>query len=892
MSSGDWQRAKEIFNSALDLDPARRGEYLSEACEGDDDLRQKVEKLLESYESDFMERPVVLKGEANSSRHGPGSKLGRYEIVQRLGAGGMGEVFLARDTQLDRNVAIKFLNEKCELSQTNLQRFIQEAKSASALNHPNILTIHEIGETGGSHYLVSEFIKGKTLREILCDRKLQLSEILDISVQIASALSAAHNARIIHRDIKPENVIVRDDGYVKVLDFGLAKLIPEQPSFIGLEEETIRQNRTAEGVIVGTVRYMSPEQAIGEAVDARTDIFSLGVVMYEMITGRTPFAGESQSVTFANLINKEAPPLSDYASYVPDEMQRTVSMLLSKDRDDRYGSAEDLLEDLRRIRTKDTSGGGRQGEVATAVFHQTNSDVEPRKTGESKIASSSFLIRSALVFGPLVGLLTAVIAFAIYWQQSAVPAQPQIRSLAVLPLRSIDASEDALGLGLADSIIRRLSSTGSVIVRPTSAVRKYVNSEADSITAASELKADAVLEGTIQRSGDRLRVSVNLFRASDGSSIWNDKFDLNNSDIFAMQDTISQKVAAGLKLKLDPSQQARLAKNHTSNSEAYDYFVKGNAEYEQATTSIGDMRAVEIAAEYYSRAVELDPNYALAYARLGATYMRIANFNEPNNPAWVGKATDAWAKAESIDPDLAEVHDARFEYYFSKYGKWDLSRAIQETKIAKKLNPSVGHNSWATLYDHVGLDETAGIAELKRALEIDPTNVSRQYRLSESYRLFGDCDKANEVNLYYFGEPYAAALVCKGDVDQAIPLLETIVKKDPGDIVNRSFLALAYAKKGKRQAAEQLVPALISDSPENRAYHHVTYNIASLYAVTGNSQETVKWLRTTASTGMPNYTAFVRDANFDRVRGTPEFQNFLMEVKPLWERLRREIEGM
>ncbi|MBA4123820.1 MAG: serine/threonine protein kinase [Acidobacteria bacterium] len=356
MNSERWRKVKGLFDAALELAPNQRKWFLDKSCGNDDGLRREVEKLLDSFAEDsFMEQPaarevasVIIKAETKNLE--AGKCFGHYEIVRQIGAGGMGEVYLAQDKKLERRVAVKILNEKFSRHESNLQRFIQEAKAASALNHPNILVIHEIGETEEANFIVSEFIEGKTLREVIEKLPMRLSEVLEISIQIANALVAAHAARIVHRDIKPENIIVRPDGFVKILDFGLAKLLEQKA--VGFEALTVKQNETAKGMILGTVNYMSPEQAKGERVDERTDIFSFGVLLYEIIAGRTPFASDSMSETFANLINSEPQPLSRFAANAPDELQRIVAKMLKKNKDERYQTAKDLLIDLKSLQKR------------------------------------------------------------------------------------------------------------------------------------------------------------------------------------------------------------------------------------------------------------------------------------------------------------------------------------------------------------------------------------------------------------------------------------------------------------------------------------------------------------------------------------------------------------
>ena len=352
MNPERWQQIDQLFHSALEREPGARAAFLAQACTGDEALRLEVESLIGSHEQSdsFIEAPAadlaagLLAGK--ESELTAGQAIGPYRIVSLLGKGGMGEVYLTQDVRLGRQVALKRLPAQFTLDADRARRFEQEARAVSALNHPNIVTIYEIGQSNSLHFITTEFIDGETLREHLARKRRSLDEVLDVAIQIASALAAAHAAGIVHRDIKPENIMIRPDGYVKVLDFGLAKLVEQKnKSLLGLEDSTARQ--TARGLILGTVNYMSPEQAKGEEIDERTDIFSLGAVIHEMIAGRTPFAGDSMSETFANLINAEPQPLSRFAANVPDEMQRIVLKMLRKKKDERYQTMKELLAALK-----------------------------------------------------------------------------------------------------------------------------------------------------------------------------------------------------------------------------------------------------------------------------------------------------------------------------------------------------------------------------------------------------------------------------------------------------------------------------------------------------------------------------------------------------------------
>ncbi|MGI8733974.1 MAG: protein kinase domain-containing protein [Pyrinomonadaceae bacterium] len=913
------ENLKEIFHAAVTLPTDKRQAFLDKACNNDLALRAAVESLLKSHEEtgNFVDTPayeVAAKMLAEEVELKAGQMVGHYRILSLLGEGGMGKVYLAEDTKLHRKVSLKFLSTNFTGDHDRLRRFEQEARAASALNHPNILTIHEIGEAQGHRFIATEYIEGQTLRDRLWSGAADIDDALEIAIQVASALVAAHRVHIVHRDIKPENIMIRkDDGLVKVLDFGLAKMTQRwQDVAVDSKIDTAVIANTAPGVVMGTVAYMSPEQARGDRVDERTDIWSLGVVLYEIVAGCSPFVAATSNEIISAILSKEAAqPLSRYARQVPERLEEIVEKALAKNRDERYQTSKDLLIDLKRFKqTLDLKAGIARSTspekfgVPTSDENLSDAKTSPLPDATPTISSASsaeYIVnqvkthKRGVVVALAVMLLAIAIAVVIYgWRsgQTVAPAQQEIKSLAVLPLKSLDAGENYLGLGIADAVIRRISQTGELIVRPTSAVRRYLSEETDALAAARQLGVDSVLEGTVQHGDDRLRVSVNLLRTHDGASLWADSFDMRAADIFTIQDTISQQVASRLQLQLSSMQRARLGKRYTSNPEAYEQYAKGRANFEQVTTSIGARQSIDASISHFKKAVELDPAYALAHAALGNAYMWMANFNDPDNSVWVGQAQQSLSKAESLDPQLAEVHAARSEYYFSKYGNWDLAQTAREARQALALNPSVGHLELGTIYDHLGLDEATGLREFQRALEIDPTNTFIQGRLIESYLLFGKFDEAIETHRRFFGVlGPTGALIEKGRFDEAQPLLEEAVKKNSGDLRARARLALLIALRGKFQDAEAAISPILEQARNNRAYHHVTYDIACVYALAGKTDEAVKWLRTTAETGMPNYPLFARDPHLDRIRKETAFIQFMAEFKPRWELLKKEFES-
>ena len=808
--------------------------------------------------------------------------ISHYRIIKQLGAGGMGKVYLAQDTQLGRSVALKLPGD-LSADPIRLRRFMQEARLASSLNHPNVCIIHEVGNTdSGEPFIAMEYIEGETLSKKINHTPIELSVLLAIAVQIVDALDVAHSKGIVHRDIKSDNIILTPRHQAKVLDFGLAKLNPLTTSLEPVEG-IATSPKTVPGTVMGTLHYMSPEQAMGREVDARSDVFSFGIVLYEMATGILPFKGASFAEITQHILNDQPDPIARYNYSTPAELERIIRKCLEKDRERRYQTAKELLVDLQNLK-RDSEKGGAENAKQSLTNQDNALVVQPRSRYRLPLTAGALLLLTLLLSGGV---------YQAFFRKPGGVSPSEIKSLAILPLKLINQSKDDeyLGLGICDTLITKVSQIRELTVSSTSTVRKYSNHEMNALDAARELSVDGVLEGTVQRAGDRLRVNVNLLRVADGASLWSDSLDFKASDLLEVEDQVSRQVAEQLRLKLSETEKARLEKRYTANQEAYEYYLKGRIHFERVSTSNGDMEPGELAIAAFKKAIEIDPKYALAHAALARTYMWVANFNDPNNPVWVGLAKESVKQAESLDPHLAETHVVWFEYYFSTYGDWDLARAAKEARQATALNPSVGHIGLGTMYDHIGLDEAAGLREIKRAVEIEQTNEYNQYRLIESYLLYGKWDDALEADDRFFGKTTRAkGLIGKHRLEDAQTLVEKNIERAPGDFRSRAELALVLALKGKFKEAEAGIPGILSEAQKNRAYHHIMYDLASVYALEGKTSEAVKLLQRTADTGMPNYTLFNRDKNLDRIRNDASFVQFMSELKKKWDGYRRDFE--
>src|SRR6266496_2791890 len=540
MKAERWKQVNDLFQSAVKRAPDERAAFLDKACQGDEPLRREVGSLLTSHErsENFIELPAykVAPELVANDKTGAlvGKLIGHYRIESLIGVGGMGEVYLARDERLGRKVALKLLPGSLTTDETQLSRFKNEARSASALNHPNILTVYEIGTDGNRQFIATEFIEGITLRALLARGRMNPHAALEIAVQVGSALAAAHEAGVVHRDIKPENIMLRPDGYVKVLDFGIAKLTEQRRASDDHTVETTGVLQTRPGLVLGTAHYMSPEQARGQKVDARSDIWSLGVVLYEMVGGSPPFRGETPSDCIASILTTEPPPLSGVLSDVPLKLESILQKALRKNSDERYQTINEILADLRNLKGELEADG---------------SSPQTKARAESIVSKIKRHKRGMLL--TLVAILAAP-AFAYSFFFVAPAPSPNEKSIAVLPFenRSEDKSNAYFTDGVQDEILTRLSKIRDLKVISRTSTQRYKNTSQNLSQIANELGVANLLEGSVQKTNDQVRVNVQLIRAANDSHLWAETFDRRLTDIFSVESEVAKAIADQLRAKL------------------------------------------------------------------------------------------------------------------------------------------------------------------------------------------------------------------------------------------------------------------------------------------------------------------------------------------------------
>jgi serine/threonine protein kinase/tetratricopeptide (TPR) repeat protein len=820
-----------------------------------------------------------------------GTKLGRYEIRAPLGAGGMGEVYLAQDTKLDRKVALKILPADVAAQQDRMRRFVQEAKAASALNHPNIITIYEIEQIDSVNFMATEFIDGETLRQWTRFAPMKLGEVLDVAIQTASALSAAHVAGIIHRDIKPENVMLRRDGIVKVVDFGLAKLTERlPPDLVDAEAPTRAVFNTGPGVVMGTAIYMSPEQARGITPDARTDIFSLGVLIYEMVASRLPFEGSNTNEILASILSdKEPPPLARYAREVPPELERIVAKALRKNRDQRYQTVQDLLLDLKSLKqrlefTVELERSGAPGEFGVPPsggqlsgakgLPPEGATPKARPTSSTEYVVNEIKRHKVIAVAAVLVIASAAAAYFYFARERA----GAINSVAVLPFINAggDSQVEYLSDGLTESLITSLSQLPRLSVKARSSVFRYKGKDAPPQQVGKELNVQAILNGRVVQLGNDLTLHIELVDVETETALWSGDYNRSMTNLVSLPGEIARDVSSKLRLKLSGPDEQRLAKNYTANPEAYQLYLKGRYHLLKLTPP-----EIQTGISYFQQAIGVDPAYALAYVGLADAYRSLALAAEMTPTEFLPKAKAAAQKAIEIDDTLAEAH-AELGFIIFWYD-WNWNTAETQLKRALELNPNDAdtHLFYAHLLSNTGR-HAEGLAEIKHARELDPLNLRTSALEGQFLIHAGRTDEAlarlqKTLELdpnFWFAHMFASsAYIEKGMFAEAVA--EARRARESGVSSPISFLGYALAKSGKPAEARAVLEELLKRSAER---YVPPYNIAMIYNGLGERDETLDWLERAYQQRDQKLVFLKVEPKWNNLRGDPRFQDLLHRV--------------
>jgi serine/threonine-protein kinase len=907
-----YEKAGRLYDEALEIDPESRADFLDRECGEDGELRREVESLLAAHDEvgDYFHSPAleVAAGLVTKPQNLSlmGRSLSHYRVLRLIGAGGMGEVFLAEDRRLGRKVALKMLPKEFTEDQERVKRFEQEARAASALNHPNIVTIYEVGQIDGRHFIATEYIEGHTLRGRLSGGQVGVREAVEVATQMAQALAAAHEAGIVHRDIKPENVMVRRDGLVKVLDFGLAKLAEKPRGSAGPEATTEVGVRSTPGLVMGTLSYMSPEQARGERLDHRTDIFSLGIVIYEMVAGQSPFAATSGAETLAAILDREAKPLSQCAQDVPDELVVIVEKALRKKREDRYQTAEEIAIDLKSLKEElgvearlkrtqhgetDSGSARRQsgGQAAVATLENLSVRTDDLATART-MSSAEYLIgemkRRKLWMAIAAAVMIAVAALAYFFYPTS--SGGAIDSVAVLPFVNTggDPNTEYLSDGISDSIINSLSQLPMLKVSSFNSVLRYKGKPVDAQAVGRELNVKAVLMGRLTQQGDSLAISTELVDVENNRRLWGEQYSRKLSDILVVQDEIARQISSGLRLRLSGEEKKQLSKQYTVNTEAYQLFILGNYYFRKQTKE-----AYEKSIEYFEQAIKIDPNYAMAYIGLCRSYHWMAT-----RGFWPTKESEQrveWAalKALQLDDTLAEAH---VRLGGQKFNNFDWAGAEKELKRALELDPnsSEANSAYFQYLSGVGRVDEALLYAI-RADELNPEAIPAGL-LPYAYFVARQYDKAIELyrkqiekspGLAHAHILLGEAYVAKGMVEEGVAMmqkgvaLDADLAKTPERWDRYPMLAYAYAVTGRRGEALKIL-----DAQKRLAKQRYVspLNFLIIYTGLGDKDRAFEWLEK----GIEQRTRLIYRVKirpmFDPLRSDPRYAELLrrMNLEP------------
>jgi serine/threonine protein kinase/tetratricopeptide (TPR) repeat protein len=731
-------------------------------------------------------------------------RIGRYEICSHLGAGGMGEVFLAHDTKLDRKVALKILPPDlvADKSGERGRRFVQEAKAASALNHPNILTIYEIDEIDSEQFIAAEFIDGHTLRRRIKLAAFKPAEALDVAIQIASALNATHSVGIIHRDIKPDNIMLRHDGIVKVLDFGLAKLTREhKPTESDSLAPTQNMFQTAFGVVLGTARYMSPEQARGLDVDARTDIWSFGCVLYEMISGKQPFAGPTNMDVMSGILSREPESLMPHLPDGPRNLDRIVSRSLRKDREERYQTAKDLMIDLRDLKRE----------------IETQSHRVVLSKGDASFSMESVPEKSIAV---------------LYFENM-----------------SSDADSDYFCAGITEDIITDLSRIKELKVVSRADVLPFRHKEVNRRQVGEALRVNYILEGSVRKAGNRIRINAQLVNVREGYHLWAERFDRLIEDIFDLQNEVSQSIVDALKISLTETERQLLTQKPTDDLRAYDFYMRG-----RELLYLKGRRNTESAIEMFEDAVAIDPGFALSYAGLAEAYSAMYEWYDGNS-SWLSKAIEMNQQALSLDSTCLDAQFGIAMVYFHHRRFAESKRTIEE--ILKQNSEFYPGYLRLGMIAELSQDLEGALTYYRRASELKPYDEESWRFLAGSYRKLSRIEAAEKSAL------------------KVIEITSRKLEASRDDTIVMSRLAEAYARFGSKEEANATLRRVLELEPNDGL---AFYNCSCAYALLGDKKALIS-LRRAFDSGFRTVAHWAGTDNaFDSMREQQEFQQLLTEL--------------